>query len=385
MIGEARSPGLDLIRAIAIGWVTIYHAATFDLVPNADRWIVGFGWMGVDLFFVLSGFLIAGQLLKPWVDGRPPQYKRFFVRRLLRTLPAYTVVLALYFVVPGARERDAIQPFWQFATFTENLLIDVTTPKSFSHVWSLCVEEQFYLVFPALIALLATKPSMRKTLWLFGGVLIGGMVIRGTLWLSRVAETPFDPGADADWRAYMTSIYYPTWSRLDGLLAGVAAAAIRRFRPAWWRRLTAHGDRLFACGVVGIGLSIALFQDQIAGFVPTVIGFPLLASSIALSVAAASERSSFIGRHAIPGAATLAAGAYSIYLVQKIAFHLVVADIVPTFGASGVARLAIALIIAASLGALLYRLVERPFLVLRDRLDRRASEAVTPTLASPGR
>ncbi len=94
-----RLPGLDLVRAVAIAWVMLYHASILWHVPG-DSWIVRFGWMGVDPFFVLSGFLIAGQLLRPWARGRPPDYRRFITRRLLRTIPAYLVVLALYFLVP---------------------------------------------------------------------------------------------------------------------------------------------------------------------------------------------------------------------------------------------------------------------------------------------
>src|ERR1700756_3538037 len=89
-----RVPGLDLLRAVAISWVMIYHASLYNLVSQ-HSWVVRFGWMGVDLFFVLSGFLIAVHLLRPWARGQAPSLSRFFTRRLLRTLPAYLVVLAL--------------------------------------------------------------------------------------------------------------------------------------------------------------------------------------------------------------------------------------------------------------------------------------------------
>src|ERR1700722_2288166 len=100
-----RLDGLDLLRAIAICWVMLYHASLFGLASQ-DHWIVRFGWMGVDLFFVLSGFLIAGQLLRPWSRGLRPNYQRFYARRALRTLPAYLVVVAFYFCLPAVRERS---------------------------------------------------------------------------------------------------------------------------------------------------------------------------------------------------------------------------------------------------------------------------------------
>jgi peptidoglycan/LPS O-acetylase OafA/YrhL len=96
----------------------LYHAALYDLVPGGN-WPVDFGWMGVDLFFVLSGFLIASQLLRPWALGERPDYCRFFARRAFRTLPAYAVVLAVYALIPVARDRGHMQPLWTFLTFTQ--------------------------------------------------------------------------------------------------------------------------------------------------------------------------------------------------------------------------------------------------------------------------
>jgi peptidoglycan/LPS O-acetylase OafA/YrhL len=95
-----RLPGLDLLRALAIAWVMVAHANGFGLIPSDY-----FGWMGVDLFFVLSGFLIGDQLFRPIARGETPSYLNFFARRLLRTLPAYLVVLAIYFALPALWDR----------------------------------------------------------------------------------------------------------------------------------------------------------------------------------------------------------------------------------------------------------------------------------------
>jgi peptidoglycan/LPS O-acetylase OafA/YrhL len=375
-----RAHGLDIVRAAAIAWVMLYHAMNLSLVPDPDHWIVGFGWMGVDLFFVLSGFLIASQLLKPWATGSGPDYPRFFARRLLRTLPAYAAVLALYFIAPALREFPDIQPFWQFATFTENLLFEPTGPKAFSHVWSLCVEEQFYLLFPAVVALLAWKPSAWKTCAVLAGVLLFGIAVRSWLWLADVAQTSFSASAEPNWRSYMTLIYYPTWSRLDGLLAGIAIAALKIFRPQQWTSFTSRPNLLLAIGLAGLAAAILLFQRQIAPFLPATLGFPLLSASIALVVAAASTDRALIGRYRIPGAAALATGAYSLYLSQKLAYHAVAAWLAPALGATGWPRLALAFAAALAAGAALYWAVERPFLRLRDRLEgpSRSSIAVAP-------
>ena len=375
-----RLPGLDLIRAAAIAWVMIYHGSLFGLTSQ-DHWLVRFGWMGVDLFFVLSGFLIAGQLLRPWASGAAPSYSRFFGRRLLRTLPAYLVVVALYVLIPGVRDRPDIAPLWQFLTFSQNWLVDMSTPKAFSHVWSLCVEEQFYLVFPAVVALIALRPTPAKVIGALIAVLILGMGLRGYLWLHSVAATPFDIGADPRSGRYMRLIYYPTGTRLDGLLMGVAAAAIRAFRPATWARLTARPNLLLGAGLAGVVASTFFFGDQIARFWPTVFGFPLLSFSIALVVVAGGESRSLIGRYPVPGASVLATGAYSLYLSHKAVFHAVqlAAPRLPA-PLQGLA-FPLALLGALGVGAALYWLVERPFLQLRDRLEgpSRSSLAVATT------
>lgn len=342
----------------------VYHASIMGLVPDAEHWFISFGWMGVDLFFVLSGFLIAGQLLRPYAHGAKPNYRWFFFKRLLRTLPAYAVILAIYFMIPPLRERPEIQPFWQFATFTENLMIDARFPTAFSHAWSLCVEEQFYLALPLVVTILAAKASS----WRVGALLVAlfgfGMVLRGYLWLAHVSTEAFVVNSEPDASTYMTLIYYPTWSRLDGLLAGIVLATVRIYRPSWWRLLTARPNLLLILGLLGVGISIAWFETQIPGLVPTMFAFPLLACSIGLLVASGTDSRSLIGRGSIPGIRPLAAGAYSLYLSHKIAFHLVVEQT----DTGSWAPFALAMALAMGAGLVLYRGVERPFLNLRDRL-----------------
>jgi len=364
-----RKPGLDLIRASAIGWVMLYHASIFDLVPDPDHWFITSGWMGVDMFFVLSGYLIAGQLLRPIARGGHPDYRRFAVRRLLRTMPAYMAVLAVYAFLPDLREREAMQPLWQFATFTVNLLLDPARPSAFSHVWSLCVEEQFYLVLPLALWFLSARRHMVPSLQvgLLAGLVALGIALRGYLWLARVAETPFTASAAPDAQAYMKLIYYPTWSRLDGLLAGIALAAIEIFRPVWWHWLTRRANALVLLGCLGMTVSIRFFDGQIAGLYASMFAFPLLAWSIALIVVSASCRESWIGRWRIPGARMLATGAYSLYLSHKLAFHIVA----NWQSAPDALRLAAAFMLAFVLGTALYLCVERPGLKWREHLTRR--------------
>ena len=367
-----RQHGLDLVRATAIAAVMIYHAKNMMLVPSPAPWLISFGWMGVDLFFVLSGFLIASQLLKPWAIGAKPNYGRFFARRALRTIPAFAVVVMLYFAVPQLRETPGIQPFWQFATFSENLLFEPTGPKAFDQVWSLCVEEQFYLLFPLALTFVAFKPSARKTVAVLLSILVAGIFVRSFLWLALVADKPFDVHSESNWQPFVTLIYYPTWSRLDGLLAGIALATLKIFRPSVWKRFVAQPNLLFAAGLTGAGIAIMLFGGQFSPLVGVAIGFPLLSASVALIVAAASTGRSLFCKYRVPGGQALATAAYSLYLTHKMAYHAVQAWIAPALGATGYAALALAITVALLMGAILYWAVERPFLILRDHWDGRS-------------
>jgi peptidoglycan/LPS O-acetylase OafA/YrhL len=141
--------GLDHLRALAIVQVFLFHY--FILSGGTPVWLpdwAGFGWTGVDLFFVLSGFLIAFPLLGQVKEGQPVSLRTFFTKRFFRILPAYWAVLLLYFAVPAFPEKNGIPPLWKFLTFTQNFGLDLQHTGSFSHAWSLCVEEHFYLLLP---------------------------------------------------------------------------------------------------------------------------------------------------------------------------------------------------------------------------------------------
>lgn len=144
-----RVPDLDALRALAIISVVLFH---FGLEDGAFRisFFHAFGWTGVDLFFVLSGFLIGGQLFDLLKSNGHISIGEFYFRRAFRILPAYWTVLFLYWSWPEFRERHDFAPIWRFLTFIHNLNLDRTIYKTFSQAWSLCVEEHFYLVFPLL-------------------------------------------------------------------------------------------------------------------------------------------------------------------------------------------------------------------------------------------
>src|SRR6478609_5083764 len=167
-----RQPGLDLLRALAIIIVVVYHAALFGfkLPGRVDR----FGWIGVDLFFVLSGYLIGGQLLAPLARDQSISLGRFFARRALRIMPAYFVVLAIYIFLPSWREYPDMYPWWKFLVSVQNIGLHGGT--AFSHAWSLAVEDQFYLALPFILLFVNRWP--RAAMIIPCSIVFGGIALR---------------------------------------------------------------------------------------------------------------------------------------------------------------------------------------------------------------
>jgi peptidoglycan/LPS O-acetylase OafA/YrhL len=329
------------------------------------------GWMGVDLFFVLSGFLIGGQVLGPLARGEALRWGDFYRRRAFRVLPAFLAVLALYVAWPGFREVDGIAPAWQFLTFTLNLNIDYAHERAFSHAWSLCVEEHFYLIFPLAAWWLARRPSVSRCIAVCVAIVAFGLVLRGWIWLHELAPVRGVEGVARDFgQRFIEDIYYPTWTRLDGLLAGVVLALVRAYRPALWARLTLRANVLAAAGIVVVAVAVVLFQRRV-DFVPTVIGYPLLSAGLALLVAAGAANRGVLARLHVPGAAWLAATSYSLYLVHKPIFHLVQTHAGAWLDGRGFAAFAVYSAATLAGGALLHYGVERPFLRWRERLAAR--------------
>jgi peptidoglycan/LPS O-acetylase OafA/YrhL len=157
---------LDGVRGLAILAVLVDHSAFWitptTFVDRAVQAVTGSGWAGVDLFFVLSGFLITGILLD--AKGGQHYFRSFYARRVLRIFPIYYLTIALALAasfIPAivhrfpdaAAEIHHVLPWYW--TYTTNYLISLhgwaAAPMRTAHLWSLAVEEQFYLVFPLLL------------------------------------------------------------------------------------------------------------------------------------------------------------------------------------------------------------------------------------------
>lgn len=360
-----RLPGLDLLRAIAIVWVMLFHSFLVGGLGTDLAWLSRYGWMGVDIFFVLSGFLIGRQVLAPLARGSDFSFREFYSRRAYRILPAFLVVLAVYAAFPALREAPGMAPWWQFATFTVNLLIDYGTQQAFSHAWSLCVEEHFYLVFPALAWGLTRRPSAAKFWSVCMLLVVAGIALRGSVWLHGTAMDP-----PRNW--FVEDIYYPTWSRLDGLLAGVVLATIATFRPVMWARMTASGNSFLLLGLAVMALALWLFRAR-TGLLGNTVGWPVLSAAIACLVVAGASASSWIGRYPLPGAAWVAAISYSLYLSHKLVFVAVERSLGEWLQGRWLLAFAVYAVATALGGAALHYAVERPFLRLRERRRSRAT------------
>ncbi|MGA2811238.1 MAG: acyltransferase [Candidatus Acidiferrum sp.] len=164
---QNRIPQLDGVRGVAILLVLFVNTSEKYPALHLQR-VFADGWMGVDLFFVLSGFLITRILLGSKASGH--YFRNFYVRRALRILPLYYAVLLFLFVlVPWLRPSEAqvifarSSPWWSYPLFLQNFLVAIPTqaPGPLGASWSLAIEEQFYLLWP-LVVLSCSIPQLRR-------------------------------------------------------------------------------------------------------------------------------------------------------------------------------------------------------------------------------
>jgi peptidoglycan/LPS O-acetylase OafA/YrhL len=360
---SARIHGLDTLRALAVTLVVLHHYVLFVSGEATFGWVGEIGWVGVDLFFALSGYLIGNQIFKAFRSPEGLSLTRFYARRLLRTLPNFYLVLALYALWPAFRGSTPMLPLWQYLSFTQNIGLEPGT--AFSHAWSLCIEEQFYMLLPA-CALLAVALGRRgigvRAAWAVFALAFGaGMAIRAGTWLQG-------QGAANPLHFYYKYIYYSSLCRFDELLAGVALAMLRHFHGAAWARLMGQGRLLLAAGCLASAAAMRWFLVDHYGLWPTVFGYPLLALGCALLILAALAPDSPLHRLRVPGAAGLALWSYAIYLVHKQVSILAARPLREAgYGAEHPLTIALALGLSVLAGWLLFRLVETPFMRLRAR------------------
>jgi peptidoglycan/LPS O-acetylase OafA/YrhL len=178
-----------------------------------------------------------------------------------------------------------------------------------------------------------------------------------------------------------TGIYYPTYTRLDGLLTGVALAIVRVFRPQWWSALQRRGHMLLFTGVVLVGSVVWMFRGNDLGNDTgparwgVIVGFPLLSLGLGCITASGVSHNGLLARVKVPGAELLATLAFTLYLTHKPVAHIAMQHLPRIALAQGPASWLLYAVSCLVAAWLLHVGVERPFLRLRDRNVRRRSRA----------
>jgi len=361
--------GLDHLRAFAISYVLLFHYRLF----GHPEWVNAagdFGWTGVDLFFVLSGFLISGQLFATIAKGRAISLSGFFIKRFFRIIPPYLVMVFLYAAIPFLREREQMAPLWRYLTFTTNFGLDVSKTGTFTHSWSLCVEEQFYLVLPLVILLVNYMGWGKKAGYLLLSLFLGGFVIRYLNWHFLLAPNLND---DHFWALFNEYIYYPTYNRLDALLVGVGIAGTYTFYPVVKQWATKHSNVILLIGILLLVPAYFVCTPQ-QTFSTTMWGYPLIAVSYGLILAAVVCPGNILYSAKSWLTSQIATLSYGIYLTHKLVIHLT-QNLLEKTGIDHNSNLMMFCCLATTvMSALLLRyVIEKPSLKIRDKVLRKMS------------
>jgi peptidoglycan/LPS O-acetylase OafA/YrhL len=284
-------PGLDGVRALAVLGVLLYHG---DLT-----WMRG-GFLGVDVFFVLSGFLITTLIVEEYSRSGRIDFKRFYLARARRLLPALLLMLVIVGMLAAFIYRDSAATFradaiaslfyvtnWWFIFSDASYFEAIGRPPFLQHLWSLAVEEQFYLLWPALVLILLRWRGRRAVFYVALGA-----ALASTLWMAFLAISNGYPQEADPSRAYFGSD-----SHIMGLLLGAALAMV--WRPGRLStRLTAGAKAVItAIGILAL-LGVAyffLFVGEYSNFLYRG-GFLVLSAIVCVLIAAASHPGAPFGR-----------------------------------------------------------------------------------------
>ncbi len=350
-----RLPGLDLLRCFAIFPVIAYHTPLVS--PHLER----LGFLGVEIFFALSGFLIL-QMIVERFDGVATRraFGAFMVNRWLRTVPLYLVMLGLYALVTIFYDRinpqgipvvgafDRLPDIAPYLFFSQNLLTggDAWNHGWYGISWSLSVEEWFYVLFPATLLLFRRVPLLRLVLIFSVGMIALMVALRAHRYLGN-GPLHFD---DMFRRA--------VFLRLDAFCYGALVYLAMRVAPDWIR---AQRLMLFLAGALLIALCYGHAPAPCRyDYFMAVLFLALVPAGFSLMIPAFYHLD-------IPGPAVQSAltfvstRTYSLYLWHLLVGLWFTVTIAPITVATLVPLLALNLVVAD----LSYRLIERPFLRLR--------------------
>jgi peptidoglycan/LPS O-acetylase OafA/YrhL len=339
-----RLPQLDAVRGLAILVVMFHNISPKYPLFHSDQ-LFRDGWMGVDLFFVLSGLLITGILLD--TKQSAGYFKNFYVRRCLRIWPLYYSLLFFMFVVVrflNPSEYHAVvqtsSPWWAFPLFLQNFLLPISTNAAgpLGVTWSLAIEEQFYLVWP-LVVRFSSITQLRQLA--IAEICLSPM-LRYYLWLHHV------------------DLYTNIFCRLDGLMAGALLALLIRSDNFVPSKLLQRAWILLLIAAPLAFLTEAFHARWI------VFSFTALASAAFVYVAMFSERKwlqKIMTNQFLVYTGTIS---YGLYLLHKIPFGMVQ---VLHLDRRPYLPLPIILVASYVLAALSWNLLEKPFLSLKRFFD----------------
>jgi peptidoglycan/LPS O-acetylase OafA/YrhL len=306
-------PALDGVRGLAILLVIAFHARVVfgntSEIPYPLYRVLGLGWSGVDLFFVLSGFLITGILL----DSRdsPRYFSTFYARRALRIFPLYFCYVAAVLVVvrfgwlmvAGADLWKGTNPWW-YVTYLLNWKADHGYNDLFlGHLWSLAIEEQFYIVWPTVVWLV----PRRRLAWVCLLVAIGGFAAR--IYLTAA-------GFDGE------AIYRMTPSRMDALALGaLVAVGVREF-PSLLDRWT---PRILGFAALGFVAVFSVTASPVWFGLPMRIGGATLIAVVYACIihrAATCSGGAVAGFFSLPLLRSCGKYSYAMYVLHSMPYHL---------------------------------------------------------------
>ncbi|MBK9241628.1 MAG: acyltransferase [Acidobacteria bacterium] len=368
-------PELDGLRAIAILLVIVFHSRTIaDAATDGQQFFMRLaetGWVGVDLFFVLSGFLITGILID--TAGRPGYFRSFYIRRVLRIFPLYYAALAAFaigFHVFGIERLAPVSTTAEVAhwVYLQNWLplfgVDWTRPLA--HFWSLGVEEQFYLCWPALVLLFARRGRVAQ---LCIGTIAFAVVMRVVFWWAGVSEAG----------------NFATVTRIDTLAIGGYLACLQR--GTGWARLAPDASRglgpwlpavLVASALMTLGVALwggSFFRPTnphifLFGYLPLAI---LFGATVAFALVAGQTSlwRRLLRCRPLTEIGKISYGIYVIHWPLVLALQPIWPESVGGFWVRQATFLLVILAGSFTLAALSFALFESRFLNLKDRLAAR--------------
>jgi peptidoglycan/LPS O-acetylase OafA/YrhL len=358
-----RNFGLDVLRATAIMLVlTSHYSSSFNGLVDTTAVGQVAGFLSVELFFVLSGFLIGKILLRTvLLSANFATVRRFWMRRWLRTLPAYYAVITLLFVLSAA---GAISPafdprFLSFYAFVQNFFSRDVWEGFFGVGWSLVIEEWFYFLFPLLLLVARRVTRAQDEMVVFACctlMIFGPLVLRLGLALTT----------NVDWWTIRKSII----PRFDSIGFGLLIAALATYRSNMIKSIQGHSWFYTAVSLIGIaGLAVALRSGpsisesltmKTLGFVVAPICFALM-----LPVFVAQSRPT--NRWVTNMVTFVSVTSYSIYLVHWDIFVVLKLNFDQLKWSSSLMRALLALAATFLVAWLLQKFIEQYFMKLRDK------------------